>query len=146
MAFTHILVPTDFSTGSIAALRLAVEMAATHTAALTLLHVGVDPYIEASTGFGDAGVLLSDLSEQVAADIQKHLEKLQADYIPEVIPSSIRMRRGFAPEEILSEVRDGGHDLVVMGTHGHTGLKRVLLGSVTERVIRSCTVPVLITR
>ncbi|MFT5682935.1 MAG: nucleotide-binding universal stress UspA family protein [Myxococcota bacterium] len=146
MAFTSILVPTDFSDGSIAAVQLAVELAAIHTAAVTLLHIGVDPYLQATTGYGNTAVALSELAEQVESDIQAHLEKIQAEFIPDAIPSSIRLRQGFPPQEILEEVDEGGHDLVVMGTHGRTGLKRVLLGSVAERVIRGCPVPVLVTR
>lgn len=146
MSFKNILVPTDFSEGGRSAIRLAVELAAAHTASVTILHVGVDPYLQGVSGYGDIAVALSDLSEQVVAEQQKQLEKLEAEFVPEVIPSSVVLRQGFAPQQILEQVAAGQHDLVVLGTHGRSGLKRVLLGSVAERVIRACPVPVLVTR
>ncbi len=146
MSFKNILVTTDFSDGGSAAIRLAVELAAAHTASVTILHVGVDPYLQGVSGYGDVAVALSDLSEQVVAEQQEHLKKLEAEFVPEVIPSSVALRQGFAPEQILKQVEENQHDLVVMGTHGRSGLKRVLLGSVAERVIRACPVPVLVTR
>lgn len=148
MSFKHILVPVDFSDGSTHALRLAVSMAAESGGSLTLLHVGVVPHIYdtelAIVGVGPSVFL--DLSEQIAAEHKNRLDKLIEAEVPAVMTTATLVREGYAPDEILAVVHEVRPDLVVMGTHGRTGLARALLGSVAERVIRQAEVPVLVTR
>lgn len=146
--FSSILVPIDFSEHSVNAVRLAVELARSFGSQITLLHVGVVPHVY-STELGLAGVagpMWSEMSQNVAREQRHRLEKLAAEEIPQPLVHGLVVREGFPPEEILSQVEQGGHDLVIMGTHGRTGFGRVLLGSVTERVLRDCAVPVMVTR
>jgi nucleotide-binding universal stress UspA family protein len=147
MPFHNILVPVDLSEPSIRALRLAVSTARTSRAHLTLLHVGVVPVAPMTDAWVPAvSAPLVELTDQMVIEARKTLERVQRDEVPSDIDARVVVREGFVPDEIVEEARVGGHDLVVMGTHGHTGLERVLLGSVAERVIRGCPIPVLVTR
>ena len=146
--FKNILVPIDFSEHSLHALRLAISLARHSGATVTLLHVGVVPHIY-STELGMSGAtgpLFTEMSEQVSREQRHRLEKVAHEELPDEIPHALVIREGFPPEEVIAQVGHGSHDLVVMGTHGRTGLGRVLLGSVAERVVRECPVPVLVTR
>ncbi len=146
--FTRILVPVDFSDHSLSAVRLAVDLARVYGSHVTLLHVGVVPHIYATElGLaGSAGPVFAEMSQTVAREQRHRLERVAKEEIPDTIGQDMIVREGFPPEELLAQVTAGQHDLVVMGTHGRTGLGRVLLGSVTERVLRECPVPVLVTR
>jgi nucleotide-binding universal stress UspA family protein len=150
MFFNNILVPIDFSEASRAALRLAVKIArASKDSRITLLHIGVSPAMTWSdmTHYGVAvPESLVKLHEQMAQEQEHMLRKLGNEEIPEDVLWACSLREGFPPEEVVAEVEAGKNDLIVMGTHGRTGLSRVLLGSVAERVLRDSKVPVLVTR
>ncbi len=149
MLFKNILVPIDFSDSSLSALRMAIRLARTGDTSLTLLHVGVMP-ASTYTDLAAYGVTppetLFALHEEMAKEQKHALERVAREEIPENMAWRAVCREGFPPEEVVNQITEGGHDLVVMGTHGRTGLKRVLLGSVAERVIRGSPVPVLVTR
>jgi nucleotide-binding universal stress UspA family protein len=148
MIFHHILVPLDFSEGSVRALRLAVGLARHGGAKLSLLHVGVVPHVYdtelAVVGVGPS--VFMDLSEQIAAEQKHRMERLAKEEVPPGLETALLVREGFAPDEIISAITELQPDLVVMGTHGRTGLRRALLGSVTDRVLRQAEVPILVTR
>ena len=141
-----ILVPIDFSEASLHALREAVSLVRVTGGKVSVLHVGVTPHLYATDlgPTGAAGTQLLALGRELALEQEHALERVCKQEIPEGIEHRQILREGFPPQEILEQVKDGKHDLVVMGTHGRTGIKRVLLGSVTERVLRECTVPALI--
>ena len=146
--FSNILVPVDFSEHSVNATRLAIEIARLFGSKITLIHIGVVPHVystELGLG-GTAGPLFSEMSQAAAAEQYHRLERLAKEEVPESLQVTTLVREGFPPEEILAQVESGGHDLVVMGTHGRTGIGRVLLGSVTERVVREIKVPIMVTR
>jgi len=144
--FTEILVPVDFSETSLHAVRLAVKLVRSGTGGrVTLVHCGVVPYVDAGP-FGAAvpGVLVA-AHDEMAAERMHALQRVAREEIPEGVPVRCLVREGFPPEEILAEAESGKHDLIVIGTHGRTGVERVLLGSVAERVLRGAKVPVLVT-
>lgn len=149
MPFRSPLVPIDFSDGAVSALRLAVKLCRKGEGHITLLHVGLAPGM-GQFDLGAYGVPVPDtlmqLHEQAAKEQQHALERLAREEIPEDVPWRAVLREGFPPDEILAEAKAGGHDLLVMGTHGRSGLERVVLGSVTERVLRKAELPVLVTR
>lgn len=149
MAFKHLLVPVDFSDSSLSALRKAAEIAKESGAKLTLLHVGLAPELY----YGDLaayGFLVPETTtkvrEQVVAEQKQAMERIRREQVPADVPCEIVLREGYAPDEICAQVKAGGYDAVVMGTHGRSGITRALLGSVTERVLRHCEIPVLVTR
>ena len=148
MDFKDVLVPVDFSDASVRALRMAVDVARTTGARLTVLHVGIVPHIY-DTELAIVGTptpVFSELSESMATEQRQHLDRLVRDEVPDDVTLSSVLREGYPPDEIIEQIAAGGHDLVVMGTHGRTGLRRALLGSVTDRVLRRAEVPVLVTR
>jgi nucleotide-binding universal stress UspA family protein len=146
VAFQNILVPIDFSQTSLRALELAVSVARTSGAQLTLLFVTTTQMdvMTASFTYSISPALL-ELKERIENEARENLEQLRRALVPDAIESTAKVRPGLPPETILEQVRVGSHDLVVMGTHGHTGIERVLIGSVTERVLRRSPVPVLVT-
>ena len=149
MLFKEILVPVDFSDSSLSAVRLAIRLARAGQGRITLLHVGVMP-ASTYTDLAAYGVTppetLVALHEEMATEQKHALERVAREEIPDDVVWRTVSREGFPPEEIVAEVANSGADLLVMGTHGRSGLTRVLLGSVAERVLRACTVPVLVTR
>ena len=125
MLFTRVLVPMDLSEPAVEALRLAVSIAMRVGARLTILHV-------------DASAIPGDES-------QAGVHQVVAREVPTSVSVEIIFDRGDPTERINHHASDGQHDLVVMGTHGKTGLERVILGSVAESVVRTSPVPVLVT-
>jgi nucleotide-binding universal stress UspA family protein len=144
--FRSVLVPTDFSESSFRAIDLAVKLLGGQ-GQITLLHVGVVPHLVAAEyGIaGASGPLFAQLSAEVNREQVERLRETARARVPDALSCSCFVREGYGPEEIVAQVTEGSHDLVVMGTHGRTGLQRALLGSVTERVVRTCPVPVLVT-
>lgn len=146
--FKRILVSVDFSEHALAALRLGAQMARESGAHLTVLNVVSSPHVIS----GELDVtpmdtaLWSDLAQELRRSSAERVNAWIRAEVPPEVESSIVLREGYAPEEIVAQIEDGGHDLVVMGAHGRTGLRGVLLGSVTKRVMRRCPVPVLVTR
>jgi nucleotide-binding universal stress UspA family protein len=144
MSIRKILVPTDFSETSEAAARYALELAATMGASVTLLHAyALDVY-----PVGADGAVYIPSPETVAETMRaagRELDRFRTR-LPQGIPIDARTMEGRAAEAIVSTARDHGFDLVVMGTHGRTGLRHLLIGSVAEHVVRTSAVPVLTVR
>jgi len=147
MAFKNLLVPVDFSDTSVQAVRLAVKIAQTSGGKVNLVHVGTDPapYMAQLGASGSAGDVLRSLSRDLRAEQAHQLSQVARQEIPEAVQGEQLVRAGYPPTVICELADAGEHDLVVMGTHGYTGVKHVLLGSVAERVIRHAAVPVLVT-
>jgi len=130
----------DFSDPSRAALEEACALARRTGAELTLLHVW-DPHAPSPE------VLLAKL-EQAAPELEARLASWARDAGARTGGGSARtvLLTGPAAGEIVRFARDGGFDLVVMATHGRSGLARVLLGSVAEQVVREASCSVLVVR
>ena len=141
--FRTILVPTDFSDCSEAALRVALDLAGTLGAKLRLLHVYpapallFDPY-----GIQPAEPILLEAPKAARQRLEREIEAVSGDGVE--IDGEVR--EGVPAAQIVEEAREWGADLIVMGTHGHTGLEHVLLGSVAERTVRQAPCPVLTVR
>jgi nucleotide-binding universal stress UspA family protein len=140
--FTHALCPIDFSEEGRPALEAAVGLVRPGGAGITLLHVLEAPV--AYSGELPEPDLLRDLDARAA----EHLETWAAGFRGKAsVPVTARCRIGWPGAEILAALEhDASIDLVVMGSHGRTGLKRALLGSVSEKVVRHARCPVLVTR
>ena len=135
MNVKHILCPVDFSTHAEGAISYATSLAKEYDAELHFLHV-----YERHTAI-DAGFAAAPLPE---SDMQHERKQLEA-----VAPTSddVRCRHKFVEgspsDEIAKYATDENIDLIVMGTHGRTGLGRLLMGSVAEAVVRRAPCPVL---
>lgn len=138
-----ILVPLDFSPPSRKALDQAVSLARLFRAKLTLLHV-VEPV--ATPDFTAAFPLAME-NDQAMAATRRQLEGLVLSArIPRGLVEKLLVRFGRSFHEITEAARTRKVDLIVIATHGRTGLKRALLGSTTERVVRHAHCPVLVVR
>ena len=140
-----ILAPTDFSVHSVKALKYACGLAERFNAEIHLLHVLSD-FVPAGPDPLLTPVLPPDFytesETQSLATLDKALDPSWGK--PASVTKTVRW--GDTAEEIVSEARDKGVDLVVIATHGRTGLEHVLLGSVAERIVRECPCPVLTIR
>jgi nucleotide-binding universal stress UspA family protein len=137
-----ILVPTDFSEHSALALTYAADLAKRYAASLTLLHVYPVVNYAAAEGFAlytpeQLAKLITELSQQLKASE----DEVRAQGASDI---GSNMLQGDAYQEILEQA--DGFDLIVMGTHGRTGLKHALMGSVAEKIVRTSPCPVLTVR
>jgi nucleotide-binding universal stress UspA family protein len=139
--FHKILVPTDFSAHSGEAIRIAAAMSHAMHSPLVLLAVYQPP----SMPLPDGAVL--PIPMDVGVDVARANSQLQeaelAATAAGAIAVSSSLRQGGAVDEILAHAKEEGIDLIVMGTHGRTGLKHVLLGSVAEKIVRHSPCAVL---
>ncbi|WP_101297529.1 universal stress protein [Halegenticoccus soli] len=140
--YDRILLPTDGSPPADAALDHALDIASRYDARLHALYV-VENEDAAFTRFGnDTAIIESALEEEG----RKTLDGVEAAAAAEGVEAVTAVAEGKPHEAIREYADDNGIDLVVMGTHGRRGLDRYLLGSVTERVVRTSDVPVLTVR
>jgi len=138
----RILVPTDFSTASIKALRYAAPFAEKFGATICLVHVAEPaPFVN---DLANVPLIRSDAAE--AQDARARLISLARQEIEELIPVNPQVRFGQPSHEIVDLAKSLKTDLIIMATHGRTGLKHVLLGSTAERVVRYAPCPVLVVR
>jgi nucleotide-binding universal stress UspA family protein len=140
--FDRILVPTDFSVPARRAVDLAVDVAKQRGATITLLHV----YELPTYPFGDGAPSDVDFVSAVRDAAQKELDGVAAVVERRGVDVRTELLCGVAWDEILRVAEVMRPDLLVMGTHGRTGLARAVLGSVTEKVVRMSAAPVLTVR
>lgn len=135
--YAHILLPTDGSPGTAAATRQALSLATTYGASLSVLYVHDVSSLPVDAHARSA---LQQFEEYGRESVDAIVRDARDRDVPDVQGV---VREGTPVRAILEYVDDGDCDLVVMGTHGRTGLTRRLLGSVTSRVLRESPVPVL---
>lgn len=139
-----VLVPVDFSSHSKNALRFAVPLARRFGAALRLVYV-VEPTIyPADLGFGQ--VVLPEVEEELVAKGRSELQALIDREIAGVVEASATVRTGKPHQEILREAEERDVDLIVVATHGHTGVEHILFGSTASRIVRLAPCPVMTVR
>jgi nucleotide-binding universal stress UspA family protein len=143
MTAHHILVPTDFSPYADYALDYAIELATVLQARLTVLYVLHVP----SLALGEAPpTVLADTWAAMETNV-RHQTHLAVDRVRQAgVQGDSVVVEGTPFQRIIDTVASRGADLIVMGTHGRTGLVHALLGSVTEKVIHLAPCPVLVTR
>src|SRR5947209_4647491 len=141
----RILVPTDFSRYSHSALTYATAFAEKFGAELYLLHVVQNLALYVPDALALATPVGPPL-EQFTSAAHAALARLVADNKLERFTVHTDVREGTTFYEIVRFAQERDVDLIVMGTHGHSGLAHVLLGSVTEKVVRKAPCPVLTVR
>jgi nucleotide-binding universal stress UspA family protein len=145
--FKHILLATDGSPASDRAVVMAVELARTHAAKLTAVYA-VDPY--PYVGLGEVNPMgfqayMSAAQDHAAAAHAKVAAQCAAGGAP--VALELRLLEDSAPANgIVEAAKTEGADLIVVGSHGRTGIARLMLGSVAAKVIAESTVPVLVAR
>jgi nucleotide-binding universal stress UspA family protein len=141
----RILVPTDFSKHSHNALTYATAFAEKFGAELYLLHVVQDLALFIPEAVSVAPPVAPPI-EQMTAAVREALERVVRENDLGRLTVHPEVRQGTPFYEIIQFAREAGVDLIIMGTHGHSGLAHVLLGSVTEKVVRKAPCPVLTVR
>jgi nucleotide-binding universal stress UspA family protein len=139
----RILCPVDFSQNSQHALEDASTLAGWYEATLDVVYV--HPIVTVTT-FAEGLPLLPAAALLTPADreaVQRSLLDFTAPHLRDGVRMECRVREGEPSAEILEEIREKASDLVVIGTHGRSGVRRLLLGSVTERVLRQAACPVM---
>ncbi|HEY0455234.1 MAG TPA: universal stress protein [Verrucomicrobiae bacterium] len=139
-----ILLPVDFSPHSQKAMRYAISFAEQFGARLVLLHV-VEPALY-PTEVGYVPLEIDQMHRTMARNAHSRLESLIGNEISRGLLQDYAVRVGSPYLEITSAARDWNVDLIIIATHGYTGLKHILLGSTAERVIRHAPCPVLTVR
>jgi nucleotide-binding universal stress UspA family protein len=137
------LVPTDFSPYAERALHYAIRLARTLKARLTLLHV-IQPVLLAGVDMGVA--LPTTYLQEVEEAVQDSMEEAMSHVTAAGLPGERVVLYGVPFQEIVDTAKARQVDLIIMGTHGRTGLMHVLLGSVAEKVIRLAPCSVLVVR
>ncbi len=145
MAIQHILVPVDYSSCSRAALHFAVDLAGKYQASLDIVHVWdrpsyVSDVIMTTSEAVSGKSLIAMIQENAQRDLDEFLKGVE---LGSGSAAKGRLISGDPASALLHELKQGHHDLVIVGTHGRTGLSHVLLGSVAEKLARLSPVPVL---
>lgn len=139
----QILVPVDFSEPSQKALEYALPLAKKFGAKITLLHI-VEPVL-----YPESVVVPPEMEEMnlhLMKDSRERLELLCQKTVNPAIASKPRVRLGKPWQEIVNAARSIPADLIIVATHGYTGLKHFFIGSTAERVVRHAPCPVLTVR
>jgi nucleotide-binding universal stress UspA family protein len=146
MKLSRILVPTDLSPASLSGLDYAVELARPFNAEVVLLYV-VEPIVYATPTdlYGATADLGSVLQEQERSG-RAQLKKIQERYGKKVPKLRALQQTGTPYVAITNAAKKLKADLIVMSTHGRTGLSHLFLGSVAEKIVRTATCPVLTVR
>ncbi|HDZ8837999.1 TPA: universal stress protein [Aeromonas veronii] len=136
-----LLCPVDFSQMSRAVLDYAVLMAQSHQAQLKLIHV-----VDQLHGFDSYKIL-----HMTAIEITHEMERQARTQLKELvatlpIPATFDIRFGRAADEIVIQAKEDEVELIVMGSHGRSGISHLLVGSVAESVVRHAPCPVLVVR
>jgi universal stress protein A len=144
MEIRRILAPTDFSELSKQGLKSALELAQSFGAELLLLHV-VDP-----PAYPVEGIVPSHLGAPLMDDLERQASTELAQMLPEAPASRVNVSRrvgvGIPHRKIVEVAEEEEADLIVLTTHGRTGLSHLIMGSVAEKVVRTAPCPVLTIR
>lgn len=139
----NILVPVDFSEPSRKAVRYARVFAEQFNASITLLHT-VEP-LTYPPDFAFVPLLPPDVEEKRTREIQNQLEEIARSVGRDVQVKAV-LRTGRPWQEIVKFAKEEDTDLLVISTHGYTGIKHALLGSVAEKIVRHAPCPVFVVR
>jgi nucleotide-binding universal stress UspA family protein len=138
----RILCPVDFSTHADHAMRYGAALAEKFDAELTLLHV-VAPIISVLPGESSLPEVAQARSSEIEAACRERLDKTIGELTARGVNVQCRVLNGVPYLEIVRFAKENATDLIVLGTHGRTGIAQLLIGSVAERVVRKAPCPVL---
>ena len=141
----NILLPTDLSSTSLSAADYAVELANQYNAKIHLLHVleKTPPILAIRSLDLSQEKILKSFEDESRKSLENTVKKIQKNRIEELNIESV-LKKGIDYEEIIKYSKEYKIDVIVIATHGRTGILRTLLGSVAEKVIRYAKCPVLV--
>ena len=137
-----ILCPIDFSEFSVRAYRHALSLAEHYQAKLVAQHV-VELWRHPSASFAASAGLYEEFEQALRESGSKQLQEFVKNHTHDEIQPELVVQQGIAPDSILTFAQAQKTDVIVMGTHGRRGFDRLMLGSVTDRVMRRAPCPVL---
>jgi len=140
MQVNNILVPVDFSSHSQKALSYASEIAQSYDAKLQVLHIIEETMHPAFSVTGKSSIF--DLVPGIKEDSKRRAEKMLKEVVSEKVNANVYIKGGRAANDIIKFAKENSTDLIVIATHGLTALEHMLLGSVTEKVVRMAHCPV----
>jgi len=142
--FKTILFATDFSESSDYAFQYAYSLAKKFNARLLVVHIINEPVD--LRGFYVPHISFEKLEEEIEEGAQKMMEKFCRTHIRDYDNYETFIVPGIPYDEIIKKATENSADLIILGTHGRTGLDHVLFGSTAEKVVRKSTVPVMTIR
>ncbi|MCX0335108.1 universal stress protein [Acinetobacter radioresistens] len=144
MTYQHILVPVDGSPTSLAAVKQAADIAKAFGSEVTAVCVlSVEPFI--AVEFVDTQTLVEDYRNKAKQEIQKTLDQAKALFAAEGVEVETRLTEGQEIyKEIINTAEEINADLIIMGSHGRKGIKKIFLGSVAQSVLAATHLPVMI--
>lgn len=140
----RILVPVDFSDYSKDALQYATDLGSHFKADLLLMYVVESVGYPADLGYG--GVDISRIEKELSERAGGELKRLAEAYSGSKLNISTIVHTGRPYVEILRAAREYGTDMIVIATHGHTGVEHILFGSTADKVVRKAPCPVMVVR
>ncbi|MGB9664613.1 MAG: universal stress protein [Ignavibacteria bacterium] len=144
LKISKILVPVDFSEYSKMALDYAVQFAKQFNSELTLIYV-IEPIVYPSD-FGLGQIPINQVDFEIQSRAEEELQKLIKEKIPAEVNANYVVKTGKPFVEIINTAKECDCDLIIIATHGHTGIEHILFGSTAEKVVRKSPVPVLTVR
>ncbi len=146
ISLSKILVPTDHSDTSLKALDYALEFARAYQAEVYLLTVVDERYMTYMSLTAEDKNSSASLEDKMVAHMNRELDSIIASKKAGNVKIIKKILTGHPSEEIIRFSDDINADLIILGTHGHSGVSRMLIGSVAERVVRRAKRPVLVVR
>lgn len=143
--FKRILWPTDFSEPSLHSLEKAEQLALHFGAELLLTHI-VAPIPVIAASEAPMALNVPQYQKELETDAKERLNEIQSNKVSEEVRSRVLIRHGDAAERIDEVAKEEGADLIVITTHGWTGWRHMVFGSVAEKVVRMAPCPVLTIR
>jgi universal stress protein A len=138
-AVKHILVPTDFSDLSMQALKYALPIAEKFDAKITLIHILEYTPIMPVYGVAEPPEVMSDMIEERERRLEAIAREVGHKYLENTV-----VRSGSASDSIVHYATEWSYDLIILTTHGSTGLRHLFMGSTAEKVVRHAQCPVLV--
>lgn len=144
LKISKILVPVDFSEYSKMALDYSIEFGKKFNSELILIYV-IEPIVYPSD-FGLGQIPINQVDFEIQSKAEEELNKLIEEKVPPEIKATYVVRTGKPFLEIINTAKEYDCDLIIIATHGHTGIEHILFGSTAEKVVRKSPIPVLTVR
>lgn len=141
MKFKKVLLPVDFSDHSDNLLKVAISFAKDNNSTLSLVHVvSTDLYV---SSFYSSTINLPSIIVDIVSEAKVHMENFTNRFDFKGVPFEWKVIEGNVHKAIYEEAEKGDASLIIMGTHGRSGIEHMVLGSTAERVIRDAPCPVM---
>jgi nucleotide-binding universal stress UspA family protein len=144
LSLKQILVPIDFSDYSKKALKYAFRFAEQFGASLALLYVVEPTVYPADFSFGQVG--FPNVEDELRKKGEEELQTMIAETLKGLVPASAVVKTGLPFVEVTAYAAEHDIDLIIVATHGHTGVEHILFGSTAEKIVRKASCPVLVVR